>query len=155
VQVKSALMSSATRAVFTTTSQTEAQGVLATGAGRVDLSRAALVNATFQPASLGFGINKLKKKAVSLNQEMSITNTGDSTTTLTFSVQQLNPDDGVTVALNSTSATLAPGQTATLNLTIDAKKKAPKRDYTGYVNATDSTGQTLHVPYWVRFVKKK
>jgi minor extracellular serine protease Vpr len=155
VQVKSALMSSATRAVFTTTSQTDAQGVLATGAGRVDLSRAALVNATFQPASLGFGINKLKKKAVSLNQDMSITNTGDSTTTLTFSVQQLDPDDGVTVALNSTSATLAPGQKATLNLTIDAKKKAPKRDYTGYVNATDSTGQTLHVPYWVRFVKKK
>ena len=155
LQVKSALMNSATTNVFTTGSRNETQGVLAAGAGRVDLGRAAAVNATFQPASLGFAINKLKKKAVSLNQDLSVTNTSDSAKTFTFSLQQLDPDDLVTVALNSTSATVAPGQKATVNLAIDAKKKAPKRDYTGYVNVADSTGQTLHVPYWVRFVKKK
>ena len=44
---------------------------------------------------------------------------------------------------------------ATATLAINAAKAAAKRDYTGYVNIVDPQGQTLHVPFWVRFVKKK
>jgi hypothetical protein len=155
-QVKSALMSSATTEVFTTATKTEKAGVLATGAGRVDLGQAADVFATFAPASLSFGINKLKKKNVSLSSGLTVTNVRDSADVFTFNVQQLDPGDGIVVAIASgASVSLAPGQTATAQITIDAKKSSEKRDYTGYIIVTSSTGQTLRAPYWVRFVKKK
>ncbi|HKP84504.1 MAG TPA: S8 family serine peptidase [Blastocatellia bacterium] len=154
-EVKSALMNSAMTDVFTTVAKTEKAGVLATGAGRVDLDKASTINATFAPASLSFGVTKLKKKAVSLSSELKITNVSGESATFTLSIEQLDPGDGVVVAIASApSVQLAQGQTSTAMITIDAKKSAEKRHYTGYVVVTSSTGQTLRVPYWVRFKKK-
>jgi minor extracellular serine protease Vpr len=154
-QVKSALMSSAATGVFTTIAKTTNAGVLAMGAGRVDLARAANVSATFAPASLSFGIVKLKKP-VATSLDFSITNASDQPGTFTFSVQQLDPGDGFDAALATAPAvTLAPGERATVTLALNAAKRAAKRDYTGFVNVTDGQGQTLRVPFWVRFVKKK
>ncbi|HJQ25646.1 MAG TPA: S8 family serine peptidase [Blastocatellia bacterium] len=153
-QVKSALMSSASTAVFTTIDKTTKAGVLAMGAGRVDLAQAASVSATFAPASLSFGILKLKKP-VSASQDFQITNNSDQTRTFTLSIQQLDPGDGVTMTLATpATVTLAPGQSTTATLAVDAVKRAEKRDYTGFINAADSQGQTLRLPFWVRFKKK-
>jgi minor extracellular serine protease Vpr len=155
-QVKSALISSASSDVFDSASKSAHTGVLAMGAGRVDLARAASVTATFSPASISLGINKLKKKDVSLSQDLVVNNTGDAQNTYTFSVQPLDPGDGVIASLTSpATVTLAPGQSATIKLNIAAAKSAAKRDYTGLVVVTDSSGQAFHLPYWVRFVKKK
>lgn len=155
-QVKSALMSSATESVFTTSAKTARSGVLATGAGRVDLGQAATVSATFEPASLSFGILALKKQPVATNLSFTITNASGNPGTFTFSVQQLDPGDGFSATLTSpASVTLNAGQSATATLAINAAKAAAKRDYTGFVNVVDPQGQTLHVPFWVRFVKKK
>ncbi|MGA9773554.1 MAG: S8 family serine peptidase [Blastocatellia bacterium] len=154
-QIKSALMSSATTDVFTNVAKTAKAGVLATGAGRLDLSRASEVSATFAPASLSFGVKKLKKKTVSVSLDLSVTNVSDAQETFAFSVEQLDPDDEVVAEIASAATlTLASGQTATTQLSITAKKNAEKRHYTGYVIVTSSTGQTLRVPYWVRFKKK-
>ncbi|MEN3336078.1 MAG: minor extracellular serine protease Vpr [Blastocatellia bacterium] len=155
-QVKSALMSSAATAVFTTSGKTTNAGVLSMGAGRVDLAQAATVSASFEPASLSFGILKLKKKAVATSLDFQITNTSDQPGTFTFSVQQLDPGDGFSATMaTQATLTLVPGQSATATLALHAAKSAAKRDYTGFVNVTDSQGQTLRVPFWVRFVKKK
>jgi minor extracellular serine protease Vpr len=156
-QVKSALMNTASSDVFTTTARSAHSGLLAMGAGRVDLTRTASVTATFSPASISFGINKLKKKTVSLNADFSITNVSDSENTFTISIEPLDPGEGVIEALVSQSPTppLAAGQTRTTKLFLTATKKAKKRDYTGFIKVTDSQGQTFRVPYWVRFVKKK
>ncbi|MBV9482586.1 MAG: hypothetical protein JO249_17815 [Acidobacteria bacterium] len=71
-------------------------------------------------------------------------------------MQQLDPGDGFSAALTSSpTVTLGDGESATATLAINAAKAAAKRDYTGYVNILDPQGQTLHVPFWVRFVKKK
>jgi len=148
-------MSSATTDVFATVAKTAKAGVLATGAGRVDLSRAGEVRATFAPASLSFGVKKLKKKDVSLSFDFNITNVSDAQDTFVFSVEQLDPGEGVTASIaTASSVSLAAGQTATAQLAITATKKSEKRHYTGYVVVTNSSGQTLRVPYWVRFKKK-
>lgn len=155
-QVKSALISSASSDVFTSANKSALTGVLAMGAGRVDLARAASVTATFSPASISLGINKLKKKDVSLSQDLVVNNAGNSQNTYTFSVQPLDTGDGVVASLASpATVSLAPGQSGTVKLNIAAAKSAAKRDYTGLVIVTDSSGQTFHLPYWVRFVKKK
>ena len=153
-QVKSALVSSATTDVFTTPDQTTRVGVLDTGGGRVDLARASSVSATFSPASLSFGIRKLKKNDVDVSLDLNITSLVDGQNTFTFSVQQLDPGDGVNVAPSVSALSLARGQSSTVTIRNTAILGSQRRDYTGYVLVTGG-GQTLHVPYWVRYVKKK
>jgi subtilisin family serine protease len=152
VQVKSALMNSALVDVFADVNKTGRASVLGQGAGRVDLAGASSVNATFSPASLGFGIKK-RKNNLTLTAELAFTNVTAAQNTFNFSVQQLDAVSPLVVSLSTASVTRAAGQTGTVTLSIflKKKKKAERRDYTGYVNVSDSLGQTLHVPYWVRY----
>ena len=153
-QVKSALVSSATTDVFTTPDQTTRVGVLDTGGGRVDLARASSVSATFSPASLSFGIRKLKKNDVDVSLDLNITSLVDGQNTFTVGVQQLDPGSGVNVTPSVGSVSLARGQTSTVTIRNTAVVGSQRRDYTGYV-VVSGGGQTLHVPYWARYVKKK
>lgn len=153
-QIKSALVNSATTDVFTTPNQTTRMGVLDTGGGRIDLARASSISATLSPASLSFGIRKLKGKDVSVSIDLKITSVIDGQNTFTIGVQQLDPGDGITVSTTTPSLSLTRGQTGTASITMSAVAGSQRRDYTGYVLVTGG-GQTLHVPYWVRFVKKK
>jgi minor extracellular serine protease Vpr len=152
-QVKSALMNSALIDVFTDVNQTARVSVLGQGAGRVDLARAAAVPATFFPASLSLGIKK-RKSQLTLATGLSFTNVTSGENTFNLSVQQLETSvSPLVVSVSSNAVTLGSGQTGsvTFSIFLKKKKKAQKRDYTGYVNVTDSLGQTLHVPYWVRY----
>jgi subtilisin family serine protease len=152
-QVKSALMNSALIDVFTDVNKTARISMLAQGAGRVDLERAAAVNATFSPASLGLGIKKRMNKQT-LTASLSFTNVTSGQNTFNLSVEQLEDSlSPLVVSVSSNTVTLQAGQTdsVTFSIFLKKKKQAERRDYTGYVNLTDSHGQTLHVPYWVRY----
>jgi subtilisin family serine protease len=153
-QIKSALISSATTDVFTTSVKTTTVGVLNTGGGRIDLAKAGSVTATFSPPSLSFGIKKLKQKNVNASIDLKLTSLIDGQNTFTLAVQQLDPGDGITVTTPTPSLSLTKGQSGTATITVSAVVGSQRRDYTGYVLITGG-GQTLHVPYWVRFVKKK
>ncbi|MFY9574297.1 MAG: S8 family serine peptidase [Blastocatellia bacterium] len=153
-QIKSALISSATTDVFLGPDLGSRVGVLDTGGGRVDLARASTVSATFSPASFSFGIRKLKKNNVTVAVDLKITSTIDGQNTFNIAVQQLNPGDGVTVTSSPGSVSLARGETKTVTITMAAIVGSQRRDYTGYVLVTGGN-QTMHVPYWVRYVKKK
>jgi len=153
-QVKSALMTSASTDVFTTPDQSVRVGVLDNGAGRVDLARAGAVTATFSPTSLSFGIRKLKAFDVTTSIDLQITNVSSGQNGYSVSIQQLNPGDGITVTPSTANLILAQGKAGTATITITAIAGSQRRDYTGYVNVTGG-GQTLHVPYWIRYVKKK
>lgn len=152
-QVKSALMNSAVDG-FTTSGKTATSGVLATGAGRINLDRAVSVGATFSPASLSFGINKFKKQTVTITGDLNITSQLDGQNNFAVSVQQLDPDARFTITQSATSVLLAAGESKTVTFTLTIIKKAERRDYTGYVLVTDPFGQTLRVPFWVKYAKK-
>jgi subtilisin family serine protease len=153
-QVKSALVNSATLDVFAAPDQGTRVGVLDEGGGRVDLARASSITATLSPATLGFGIRKLKGRDVSVSIDLQVTSVIDGQNTFNVAVQQLNPGDGITVTTSTPSLSLTKGQTGTATITMAAIAGSQRRDYTGYITITGS-GQTLHAPYWVRFVKKK
>lgn len=153
-QVKSALVNSATTDVFTTPNQVARVGVLDTGGGRVDLAQASSITATLSPASLSFGIRKLKGKDVSISIDLKITSLIDGQNSFTISAQQLDPGAGITVTSSTGSLSLTRGQTGTATITMAAVAGSQRRDYTGYIVVVGG-GQNLHVPYWVRFVKKK
>ncbi len=154
-QIKSALMSSAGNTTFNDLTELQPAGVLDAGAGPINLARAAGVSAAFSPASLSFGINKLKKKAVTLSSDFNITNMSGGSESYKISIQQIDPGDGVEITSSEEMVSLSPGQSSTVTITIAAAKTAVKRDYTGYILITDSLDQTYRVPYWVRYVKKK
>ena len=153
-QVKSALVNSASTDVFTAADQTTRVGVLDAGGGRIDLARASAVSATLSPASLSFGIIKLKRSDIEAILDLNITSLVDGQNTFTISVRQLDPGDGVNVTPSTVSVSLTRGQTGTVTIRNTALAGSQRRDYTGYVLVTGG-GQTLHVPYWVRYVKKK
>ena len=153
-QIKAALMNSAMNDVFTASDKTVRSGVLATGAGRIDLARASSVNATISPASMGLGIYKLKKKNVTINIDLNVTNQTGAQGSYSIGVEQLDPGEGVTVTTSTDNLTIASGQTLPVTITVFALKTSERRDYTGYIRVTRD-GQTLRVPYWVRYVKKR
>jgi minor extracellular serine protease Vpr len=153
-QIKSALMNSATNDVFTAAAQTTRVGILDTGAGRVDVSRASEVTATITPASVSFGIRKLKKNNVDTSVDLNVTSMVDGQNVFTISVQNLDPGSGVDVSPSTTSLTLTRGQTGTVTIRNTAIVGSQRRDYTGYVIVTGA-GQTMRAPYWVKYVKKK
>ncbi len=156
-QVKSALMSSADAAVFSDLDKTNPAGVLNAGAGRVNLARAIDVSATCAPASLSFGIHKLKKKKKknTYSIELSITSALDGQNTFLVAIEQLDPGEGFTVTSSAESVTLARNGSASVTVTIQAEKKtAEARDYTGYVTLSDPAGEVMRVPFWARYKKK-
>lgn len=154
-QIKSVLVSTANLSVFSDVNPTSNATLLDIGGGRIDLSQAINAEATFSPASVSFGINKLKKKDVALSAELKIKNVSGGTGTFTVEVQQLDPGEGVTVSVSTGSLTIDDGQTGTFTLNIAALRAAQKRDYTGLVMVTGPAGHIQHVPYWVKFVKRK
>jgi len=153
-QIKSALISSAVTDVFQDADKRVRKGVLDTGGGRIDLARASSVSATFSPSSLSFGIRKLKKNDVTASIDLKVSSMIDGLNTFTMGVQQLDPGDGVTVTSTGGTLSLTKGQTGTATITVNAIVGSQRRDYTGYI-LVSTGGQTLHVPYWIRFVKKK
>jgi hypothetical protein len=106
------------------------------------------------PAVLSFGIRKLKKNDVDVGLDLAITSQVDGQNTFTVVVQQLNSSDGVSFTPSAGTVSLARGQTSTVTIRNTAIVGSLRGDYTGYVLVSGG-GQTLHVPYWVRYVKKK
>jgi subtilisin family serine protease len=155
-QVKSALMSSADP-VFATPKKTDLAGALAGGAGRVNLDRGGSVTATFAPSSLSFGFKKLKPKsaitpAVATFKIMNVTDG-----TAVYSISGAPGDSSLNLGLSPASITLGPGESATISVTVVvlARKAANNQDHTGSVLIQNAGGQSMHVPYWVRFGEVK
>ena len=151
-QVKSALMSSADL-VFATPKKTDLAGALAGGAGRVNLDRAGSVTATFSPASLTFGFKKLKPRSAITPAVATFTITNVTPTTGAYSLSGSHDDSSLSLGLSGNSITLAPGQSATITVTVIvlARKAANNQDHTGSVLIQGPDGKSMHVPYWVRF----
>lgn len=145
LQIKSALISSASNGVFSDSLKTTHAGVLDTGAGRSDLALATTVAATFSPASLSFG-NVSVGTQVSL--DLQIMNQTAGPDTFTVVVQNLNLGTGVSVSSSAPSVSPAAGQTATVTITFACANPAASGDRTGYIVITDQSNQTLGVPYW-------
>ncbi|HEY6328570.1 MAG TPA: S8 family serine peptidase, partial [Blastocatellia bacterium] len=150
-QIKSALVNGADVPVLASESGSATAGILEVGAGRVDLAQASVVNATVAPASLSYGINKLKQigHSVSLVQTLNITSVSSVAGNFKIGINWV-PVSGVTITPSTKLLTLSPGETEQVDITIAAKKNAQTGDLTGFVTVTND-GQQLNAPFWVRF----
>lgn len=145
-QIKSALVNTAKRPVFSHITGTTAVGVLARGGGRIDLDAASSTPLTIVPASASFG-KFTGNKFVSGNIDLEVVNVSGSAQTCSVSTTGLNI---VTVSTNSIS--LNPGGTTTLTLTLNAGKadQTGSGDYSGDVVVACPGPKTLQAPWFVR-----
>ena len=149
--VKSALMTTATEDVWTSTARTTRAGVLARGAGRIDLSRAGNPGLLLDNSSVsGRHMSPGQSKTFTIHArniggaddtwDVSTTETGDAATTGNFNV-----------TANTSALSIASGNTGSLQVTLEAVPTATAGNYEGsVVLVSRATGMRLHVPVWFR-----
>jgi hypothetical protein len=149
--VKSALMTTATEDVFSTTARTTLAGVLARGAGRIDLTKAADAGLFLDQPSLSgrhmspgqsktFRIRARNISGVDDTWDVSTTETGDAATTANFNI-----------TVGSPTLEAERFDRERLRVTIDVAPTAAAGNYEGSVVLVSRvTGMRLHVPVWFR-----
>lgn len=147
--VKSALMSTASRDVWLDTARTQRAGVLAQGAGRIDLARAANPGLLFDRPSVSFG-NLQPRPDEATRVEATVTARNISGQTLSYNLRAL-PTDGAAFAVNVSPAeiTLAPQEQARLTVAVEIPAGNAPGDYGGLVELAGGTTD-LHLPVWAR-----
>jgi len=142
-QLKSAVVNTATQDVADE-GGTPAR-VNSAGAGKLSAGDAVNVAATLEPATIAFGA--LVTGSLPINKTLNITNTGSSSATFTFAVQQRDPDSKASVKVTPASLTLAAGQQN--SVTVSLTGALPNAgSYEGFIVVTGPTGTpTLRLPY--------
>jgi subtilisin family serine protease len=140
-QVKSALMTTASKEVFIDTARTIPAGVLDRGSGRIDVEAAANPGLTVDQPSLSGG-------EVAAGTELSFTIQATGTNPGANQWAVSTTGSGLTIT-PSTSVLSVSGQSrAELGVTVVAG--AEPGDYDGEIVLTNSaTGQVLHIPVWL------
>ncbi len=148
--IKSALSSSAKRPVFDHVNGTAAVTVMDRSTGRIDLTRAGSVVATFNPSNVSFG-KRLPLLPFSDQRTIVVKNTGNSTRTYSVAVEQTSSDPSLLVQLSTPTLTLGPGQSGTVVLTISGSLILMGEFEGDVVFRTVTETAGLRVPYWVSF----
>jgi subtilisin family serine protease len=149
--VKSALMTTATENVFTTTARTTLAGVLDRGAGRIDLTKAGEPGLVLDKPSLSGGevgagqskTFKIRARNVSgSNDTWDISTVETGTQTANFNI-----------TAGKTALSLHRWQTGRLPVTVESVAGAATGSYEGsVVLVSRATGKRLHVPVWLRVI---
>ncbi|HYM01144.1 MAG TPA: S8 family serine peptidase [Blastocatellia bacterium] len=150
-QIKSALANGTGVNVTAAQGSSAIAGVLAVGAGRIDLGAASSVALTLAPANISFGINKLKKviNGQPVTQTLNITSVSSVTATFNITVSP-SPQSGFKIVPAVNSIVLAPGQTTQVQITVTPKQNPQKGDLTGFVMVGTGTAQPERAPFWAR-----
>jgi minor extracellular serine protease Vpr len=114
-QIKSVLVNSAAQDV-TTDDFGDSVNILQTGSGRLTADAAIQANITFSPATISFGI--LTAMSLPATKPIQITNSGSTAVNLSLAVAQTSSASGTTLTLDKATLALAPGASATVNLTL-------------------------------------
>jgi minor extracellular serine protease Vpr len=150
--IKSALMDTAARDVYTDPSKSQQASVLQDGAGMLDAGAAVKSTAYLSPSSLSFGAVNAGYGTVQRSQTLTLNDAGSGGGTWQVSLSSFHQTPGLTVSVPS-SVSLSSGGQATLSVSISATGSVQTGDYDGDVVLTQN-GETLHVPYFVHLVNQ-
>ena len=145
MQVKSAIVNTATSNTTDPDFTTGPSPVTSVGGGLVNAGNAVTSSITVEPATVSFGALSQGTALDPIAQSLVITNHGSSSVTLSLAVNKLTPDTSTQLTLSSPSLTLASGAAQTVNLTLSGTGPAPNL-YQGGVTVTGGS-VALNVPY--------
>jgi len=139
-QIKSALVNTASQ-VVTQDENGDPVGVQQLGAGLLDAGAAVQSTITVTPSSLSLGV----PTTFPVSQSFQVTNTGSGNANLSLVVTPAATANGVNVAVDQQSLTLAPGASATVNLNVSGF--IPNEgSYSGFVTIQGGAS-TVYIPY--------
>lgn len=145
LQMKSALVNTATLSGLTTQDGSAPASVSEVGSGILQAQNAVLATVQIVPSSVSFG---LLSGALPGAQSLTVTNSGSSAVSLAVSVSQISVAGGPQVMVNGASSTtlnVAAGGSATLQVSLPGSVPAPGR-YEGLITFRGGP-VTLEVPY--------
>jgi subtilisin family serine protease len=117
--------------------------VMEAGAGLLNVNSALTAEATVAPATLSFGTGDGTQ---ALSKSITVTNIGAAADT--FAVTVVPRDPGFAPMIDQTSLQLAPGATATINVSIPGGALSAG-EYEGAIHIQGTNTPTdTHVPYW-------
>jgi minor extracellular serine protease Vpr len=142
-QFKSAVVNTANSSIsdFDATGNPFPARVSAIGAGKLDAGAAVQSTVEVNPATLSFGVIG----AVLPGRTLTLTNSGKSTATLALGVTRRDADSLASISLSSTSVTLSPGASTSVNVRMTGSTPSAGI-YEGAVTVTGA-GVNLRVPY--------
>jgi minor extracellular serine protease Vpr len=152
--VKSALMTTATEDVFLNTTLTARAGVLARGAGRIDLTKAGDPGLFVDQPSLSGGemaagqtkTFRIRARNISGEKDtwdVSTTETGTAAQTANFNI-----------TASPAALTLRRSRSGRLQVTVESVPGATSGSYEGsVVLVSRETGTRLHIPVWLRVIQ--
>ncbi len=145
-QVKSALVNSATR--YANLRSTNPMNI---GSGVLNLAGASSVSATLEPATLSFrkiepSSGQSKTITVTLTNVSASTRTWTATAAIT-GASTVSPPVGYSASVSPASATLAPGDSASFDVTVGTTPDSPDGQYWGRLTVTDGSS-VLAAPLW-------
>ncbi len=142
--VKSALVDTATRAANLGT--TNPQNI---GGGVINLAAATTTKAVLEPATLSF--RKIEPESgQSKTIPVTLTNVSGASQTYTASAAvTVGASAGVAASVSPASVMLGAGESATLNVTVNADKAAASGQYWGRLTVTPAAGAAVAAPLWV------
>ena len=146
-QIKSALVNSAAVVV---NQGAQSAPILATGAGRLDVSRALAASAAFDPVGLGFG-SWLMGEPVKYSRKLTITNLAATAESFSISVKTRTDLPGASVSLDvPQTQPVQPGGSATVQVTFQGPPSVKGRASTDgrlTIHANNS-GTDYTVAFW-------
>ncbi len=139
-QIKSALVNTASQ-VVTMDENGDVAGVQQLGAGLLNVGAAVQSTITVSPSSISFGV----PATVPVTQPFQVTNAGSGSASLSLVITPAVSSNGSKLALDQQSLTLAPGASATVNLTLSGALGSAG-SYSGFVTIQGGSS-TIYVPY--------
>lgn len=147
LQVKSALMDTASLNVYLDPNKTGTPSVMQAGAGMLDVGAAIQSTGVFAPASISFGGINAAAGAVQRIGTVALDDLGGGSGTWQLTVRALHAGSGVTVTVPA-SVDLASGAHTAVPIHLTVAPSAANGDYDGYILATHGNA-TVHLPYFV------
>ncbi len=142
LQIKSALVNTATTGVVLDSSTGAAARTTAVGGGKLDAFSAVTSNVTANPQVISFGQIAGKFPAA---VPITVTNTGSASQTLSLAIAPRDHDGNATVTVSPSTLTLSAGQSQTV--TVSMTGKVPTYgSYEGQLNINGGSAP-LHLPY--------
>ena len=149
-QIKSALVQSAARPVKSSSTGNPLRNPMDRGSGRIDLAAASMVTATISvgvDTSLDYGqLSASGDTAQLLVKAQSVS--GSSATYAVSVVPGFSSPNQPSVTVDTSSATLAPGGTVNIQVTVATNGSTATGDYFGDIVLSGGT-VPLNIPYWV------
>lgn len=153
--VKAALTETASRPADS--GRIGSEGVMARGAGDIDLAAAATVESLVLPTNASFGRVTTENLPLTLSKEFALKNLSSAAVTYSVEAERSAGDTFVTAEVVPASLTLGPGEekTLTLRVTVASGVAEALTDSEGFLAVSDgrmTVPEVLYVPWWIRTV---